>query len=144
VTGPVQRPSARVRLEASLLDAEGDAASPAAAARLTTPRLTVLVVAAEADLRRYVRECLRDRPELHVVEAATAAAAAALAATHAVALVVVDDETRDALDACPACGAVLLVDDPPRGAAASGGRVRLLGRPFTAEELGAEVERLIE
>ena len=53
-------PSPRVRLEVAFLDADqaapAPAPSPAADERAC---LTVLVVAAEVDVRRYVRECLR-------------------------------------------------------------------------------------
>ena len=38
---------------------------------------------------------------------------------------------------------VLLVDDVPRDAPAPAPRLRLLGRPFTARELVAEVDRLV-
>ena len=38
--------------------------------------------------------------------------------------------------------AIVIVDDVPHGAPASGPRVRLLARPFTAEGLVAEVARL--
>ena len=40
--------------------------------------------------------------------------------------------------------AILIVDDVPHGAPASGTRVRLLARPFTAEGLVAEVRRCLE
>ena len=39
--------------------------------------------------------------------------------------------------------AIVIVDDVPRGAPASGARVRLLARPFTAEGLVAEVGQLL-
>ncbi len=139
---PVPPASPRVRLEAALLDA--DRAAPAPAAALdgrTCP--TVLVVAREADIRRYVRECLRERAELRVVEAATVAAAVTLAAAHEPACLVVDRPERGVLDALASHPAVLLVDDVPRGAPESAARLRLLARPFTAAELVAEVDRLI-
>lgn len=103
----------------------------------------MLVVAAEADLRRYVRECLRDRPELCLVEAATMSAAVALAARHPPACLVVDDPERDVLAALASHRAVLLVDDVPRDAPASATHLRLLARPFSARELVAEVDRLL-
>ena len=99
---PVPGPSPRVRLEAALA------------------RTTVLVVAAEEDLRRYVRECLRERPALRLLEAESVPAAVALAAHRA----------------------VLLFDDVPRDAPAWA-RLRLLARPFTARELAAEIDRLL-
>ena len=140
---PASHPSARVRLEAALLDA--DEPAPAFAA---VPEggacSTVLVVAAEPDLRRYVRECLREHPALRVVEAATVAAAVGLAARYPQACLVVDEPERAVLGALAASRAVLLVDDVPRDAPTSATRLRLLARPFTARELMAEVERLVE
>ena len=83
-------PSAWVRLEAALLEA--DESAPAFAAVPNGGACsTVIVVAAEPDLRRYVRECLRERPALRVVEAAAVAAAVALAAVHQPACLVVDE-----------------------------------------------------
>jgi hypothetical protein len=38
---------------------------------------------------------------------------------------------------------IVIVDDVPHGAPASGTRVRLLARPFTAEGLLAEVDQLL-
>lgn len=135
-------PSARVRLEAALLDA-GQAAPAPSAAPDGGACTTVLVVAAEADLRRYVGECLRERPALRLVEAATVPAAVALAGQLPSACLVVDEPERDVLAALASHRAVLLVDDVPRDAPASATRVRLLARPFAARELLAEVDRLV-
>ena len=44
-------------------------------------RLTVLVLAAEADVRRYVRECLRECADVRMVEAVSVAMALTLEAT---------------------------------------------------------------
>ena len=134
-------PSPRVRLEAALLDA--DPAAPAPAAPDGRACTTVLVVAAEADLRRYVGECLRERPALRLVEAATVPAAVALAARHPSACLVVDESERDVLGALAAHRAVLLVDDAPRDAPAPAAHIRLLARPFSARELLAEVDGLV-
>ena len=72
-----------MRLEVAFLDADQAAPAPAASSGSTSAAArTVLVVAAEADLRRYVRECLRERTDLRVLEAATVAAAVALAAQY--------------------------------------------------------------
>jgi hypothetical protein len=100
----------------------------------------VLVVAAEADLRRYVRECLRDRSDVRLVEASTVTAGVTLAASQSPELLIVDDPERDVLATLPDRRANVIVYDVPRGGAASGSRVRLLARPFTAEELVAEVD----
>src|SRR5215213_1033441 len=95
---PPPRPSPRVRLEVELLDADQDAPAPDPLAALDERTcLTVLVVAAEADLRRYVRECLRERTDLRLLDAATVAAAVALAAHQLPKLLVVDEPERDVL-----------------------------------------------
>jgi hypothetical protein len=135
-------PSARVRLELAFLD-DGrvvPASPPPALGERSGP--TLLVVAAEGDLRRYVRECLRERADLQVVDAATVDAAVALAAQLRPELIVVDEPERDVLAALPHLGAILLVDEVPRGASGAGPRVRLLARPFSADALMSEVARL--
>jgi hypothetical protein len=137
-------PSPRVRLEVAFLDA--DQAAPAPAPQSAPDErewITVLVVAAEADLRRYVRECLRERTDLRLLEAATVTAAVALAARYSPELLVVDEPERAVLVRLSQLRAIVIVDDVPRGAPASGTRVRLLARPFTAEGLVAEVGQLL-
>ena len=64
---PTPPPSAspRVQLEVAFLDGDEAAPAPTPATALNERlHLTVLVVAAESDLRRYVRECLRERTDL--------------------------------------------------------------------------------
>jgi len=137
-------PSPRVRLEVAFLDADQAAPAPAQSSSADERAcLTVLVVAAEADLRRYVRECLRERSDLRLLEGATVSAAVTLAADHSPDLLVVDEPERDVLATLSHLRAVLIVDDVPRGAQALGSHVRLLSRPFTAERLVAEVSQLL-
>jgi len=136
--------SARVQLEVALLDADQAAPAPAAPAALDDhTRLTVLVIAHEADLRRYVRECLRERTDLRLLEAATVAAAVALAAHCSPDLLVVDEPASDVLARLSSVRAIVIVDDVPRDTPAPGVQRRLLARPFTAERLLAEVGRLL-
>jgi hypothetical protein len=135
--------SQRVRLELAFLDADRPAPAPAPPALDERMRLTVLVVAGEADLRHYVRECLRERPDVRVIEAATVAGAVELAVLHPPELLIVAEPERDVVAALPRAGAILLVDDVRHGASVSGARLRLLALPFTADELVAEVGRLI-
>ena len=136
--------SPRVRLEVAFLDADQAAPAPAPSPAADEHAcLTVLVVAAEVDLRRYVRECLRERTDLRVVEAATVAAAIALASGGVPDILVVDEPERAVLDSLCQLRAVIIVDDVPRGAPASGTHVRLLARPFTAERLVAEVSDVL-
>jgi hypothetical protein len=136
-------PSSRVQLEVAFLDA--DHAEPAVSSPATLdehPCLTVLVVAAEADFRRYVRECLRERRDLRVVEAATVTAAIALAAGSSLDLLVVDAPEGDVVAVLTPLRAIVIVDDVPQGIPA-GSRVYLLARPFTAEGLVAKVRQLL-
>jgi hypothetical protein len=133
-----------VRLELAFLD--GDEAVPvpnAHAADGSGPALTVLVVAAEADVRRYVRECLRERADVRVVEAATVAAAVEMAAMDAPRLLVVDEMEREVLVSLADVRAIVMVDDVPHGAPPPGSRRRLLARPFSADRLVAEVSELL-
>jgi hypothetical protein len=140
-----QDPSPRVQLEVAFLDADQPAPADATPAVLDErTHLTVLVVAAEADLRRYVRECLRERSDLRVLEAATVATAVTLAANCAPALLIVDEPESDVLVPLSQLRAIVIVDDVPRDAPGSGTRRRLLARPFSAEGLAAEVGRLLE
>lgn len=137
-------PSSRVRLEVALLDTNQAGPLPApSAAPDERPCLTALVVAAESDVRRYVRECLRERADLRLVEAATVAAAVALAAHSPPEFLVVDEPERDVVRALSSLPAIVIVDDVPHDSLASGTRLRLLARPFTAERLKTEVDRLL-
>ena len=135
-------PSPRVRLEVAFLDADQAAPAPAPTAD-ERACLTVLVVAAEVDLRRYVRECLRERSDLRLIEAATVSTAVTLAADCSPDLLVVDEPERAVLTTLSQLRAIMLVDDVPRGAPMFGAHVRLLARPFTAERLVAEVGQLL-
>jgi hypothetical protein len=143
---PNQPPSARVRLEVAFLD-DADVPSPspapAPAGHDERPRLTALIVAAEPDVRRYVGECLRVRggTDLQVHEAATARGAAELAARTPPDFVIVDES--DDLERLSHLRVILIVDEVPYGAAAATPRMRLLGRPFSAEQLTAAVEQLL-
>jgi len=136
-------PSPRVRLEVAFLDADQTAPAPASPALDEQPCLTVLVVAAEADVRRYVRECLRERTDLHVLEAATLTQAVALAENHFPELLVVDEPESDVLVTLSHLRAIVIVDDVPHGASPPASRRRLLARPFTAESLVREVSQLL-
>jgi hypothetical protein len=137
-------PSPRVRLELAFLDADQSAPAPAPPSALDERTcLTVLVVAAEADVRHYVRECLRERTDLRLLEAATITAAVTLAESYLPEILIVDEPESDVVVTLPQLRAIVIVDDVPRGAPASETRVRLLARPFTAEGLVAEVGRLL-
>ena len=133
-------PSAGVRLEVAILAADQITSADAPAVASDEPvRLTVLVLAAEADVRRYVRECLRDSVDVRVLDAATVAVALTLEAQAAPQLLIVDAPQSDVLVALPRARARVIVDDEPRREQLAGARVRFLARPFTADQLVAEV-----
>jgi len=137
-------PSPRVRLEVAFLDADQAVPAPTPSSVADERAcLTVLVVAAEADLRCYVRECLRERTDIRVVEAATVTTAVTLAADYSPDILVVDAPERDVLATLSRLRAIVIVDEVPRGAPTLGTYVRLLARPFTAERLVAEVSQLL-
>jgi len=137
-------PSPRVRLEVAFLDADQAAPAPVPPAALDERTcLTVLVVAAEADFRRYVRECLRERTDVRVLEAATVTVAVTLAGVYSPELLVVDGPQRDVVVTLSQLRAVVVVDDVPHDAAGVEPRLRLLARPFAAEGLMAAVGQLL-
>jgi hypothetical protein len=140
---PTPPPSPRVRLELAFLDADQPGPAPAAPALEGRTCLTVLVVAAEADLRRYVRECLRERTDLRLLEAATVTVAASLAAVCAPGFLIVDEPESAILDTLSHLRAIVIVDEVPHDVLGVGSRVRLLAGPFSAERLLAEVGQLL-
>jgi hypothetical protein len=89
-----------------------------------------------------VGECLRERTDLRLVEAATSRRPS-LSRRRTRRRFVVDEPERDVVAALAQLRAIVIVDDVPRGAAATAERVRLLARPFTAEGLLAEVVDLL-
>lgn len=139
-------------MEVAFLDAHEAATAPNHSVLDAGGFLAVLVVAAEADFRRYVRECLRERPELRLVQAGSVTAAVALAAHHQPALLIVDEPERDIVALLFPLRAIVIVDDATpcvtvddRTAeiARAEQRVRLVARPFTAEALMREVRQLL-
>ena len=137
-------PSPRVRLEVAFLDADQTAPAPVPPAALDERTcLTVLVVAAEADFRRYVRECLRERTDVRVLEAASVTAAVTVAGVYSPELLVVDGPQRDVVVTLSQLRAIVIVDDVPHTGPGVETRLRLLARPFTAEGLVAAVGQLL-
>jgi len=125
-------PSPRVRLEVAFLDDDQAAPAPAPPAAVDEQaRLTVLVVAAEADLRRYVRECLRVRNDLRILEAATVSEALTVAGSHSPELLVVDEPETDVLSTLSQLRAIVIVD------ASTSPRIRCHGRGGSS--LGGEI-----
>ena len=132
-------PSAGVRLEVAILAADQVAPARSATDANDGARLTVLVVAAESDVRRHVRECLRDCADLRVLEAPSVAVGLTLEAQARPQVLIVDATQADVLVALPRARAVVLVDDDPRREQNADARVRFLARPFTADQLVTEV-----
>jgi hypothetical protein len=135
--------SPRVRLEVEFLEADQAVRAPAFPSGDDERMLrAVLVVAGEADFRGYVRECLRERTDLRVVEAATVTKAVLLAAECSPVLIVVDEPEAEVVALLQRVWAIVIVDEIPRDATRQE-HVRLLVRPFTADELLAEVRQLL-
>ena len=128
-----------MRLEVELLASDQPAPLPAAAIGDHHQRRTVLVVAGDADVRRYVRECLRDRADLRVLEAAAIAMAKRLAALQPPELLIVDAPEAGVLDTVMDVRAVLIADDVARDAMPNA-RIATLARPFGARDLRALVD----
>ncbi|MDF2775856.1 MAG: hypothetical protein K0S86_5357 [Geminicoccaceae bacterium] len=130
-------PSARVRLEVELLASDQPAALPALDDQ--RQRHTVLVVAADADVRRYVCECLRDRDDLRVLETGTIELAERLATLHSPRLLIVDAHEAAVLSVILDVPAVLIADDVSSDAMRTG-RIVTLMPPFGGEDLEAVVD----
>ena len=135
--------SARVRLEVAILDADANLPALERPAADEHVQHTVLVVAAEPDLRRYIRECLRERRNVRIVEAKDVASSVGLTERASPRLLIVDESAARLLDAMPAVPAILIVDERAERADA-GTCVRVLAQPFSAEGLLAEVDRQLE
>ena len=135
-------PSERVRLEVELLASDRPAELTAPVSGDDSQRHTVLLVAEDADVRRYVRECLRDRADLRVLEASTVAMAERLVAAHRPRLLIVDARDAAVLRAIVDVRAVLIADDAPLDATPSG-RIVTLVRPFGGRDLEAFIDALL-
>ena len=140
---PTPPPSAGVQLEVAILAADHDAPEREPAVTDERRHRIILVVAAEADLRRYVRECLRECTDVLLLEAETIAAALVVMARESPRGLIVDEREGAILMVPSRVRAILLVDAVPRWAPPDA-RVRLLARPFSADQLLAEVDRLLE
>jgi len=103
---------------------------------------TVLVVIADADVRQYVRECLRDRVDLRVFEAPTVAIAEHLAELHPPRILIVERRDLAGLSAIEHARVVVIADDVSPDAVPNDRLVTLL-RPFGAQDLEAIVDRLL-
>ena len=135
-------PSARVRLEVELLASDQSAALTAPVPGDESQRRTVLMVAEDADVRRYVRECLRDRADLRLLEASAVSTAEQLAALHRPQLLIVDARDAAVLSTIADVRALLIADDVPLDAMPDSRVVRLM-RPFGRQDLEALIDVLL-
>jgi hypothetical protein len=135
-------PSPRVRLEVELLASEQPVELPAPTTGDIRQPHTVLVVIADADVRQYVRVCLRDRDDLRIVEAATIAMATQLAALDPPRLLIVDAPDARVLETVTDIRAVLMAEDDARGVPPNA-RITTLPRPFGGQDLESLVDRLL-
>lgn len=131
-----------MRLEVELLASDAPAAVPAPAVGDRPQRYTVLIVVGDADVRRYVRECLHDRADLRLLEASGVAMAEQLAALHRPDLLIVDAREAAVLSAIADVRAVIISDDVPPDAQPNS-RIVTLMRPFGGQELEALIEVLL-
>jgi hypothetical protein len=142
--GPDDRapaPSPRVRLEVELLASDQPAPKLAPAIGDRRHQHTVLVVAADPDVRQYVRECLRERDDLGVLEASAVAMAERMVAEHAPELLIVDGRDAAVLRAIPEGRAILLADEVPVDMPRA--HIATLMPPFGGRNLQALVDLLL-
>ena len=143
---PSPPPSARVRLEIDILAGEHAVPAPVASdgGSLREDARTVLVVAADADLRRYITDCLRPVGGLRLLEASRAGDARALLTHDAPHLVVVDAPERAILAALRDTPVILLANAVRRvDPLIEQGRLVPLAPPFTPAHLTALAVRLL-
>jgi len=114
---------------------------------------TVLVVAADPDMRAYVRQCLVHVTAVRVVEASNAATVARAVQSAIPQLVVVDvdgDPGRSSVErllgrstALQFVPMIMITDDFHHGDRSGHGPAAILVKPFNARRLCAEVHRLL-
>jgi DNA-binding response OmpR family regulator len=158
---PPTSSSDRVRLEVSILSSASDDGAPEAEdeASGTRPDLrTVLVVAAESDMRIYVRRCLRRHGGIHVVETADRVSAVRAGTLTPPDIIILDADgpqpaAKALVGALRSEGAfasvpLLIISDEEEHDAelrhgSSVTRSAILVKPFNSSQLCAEVERML-
>ena len=148
VPPPMSRtPSTHARLEAEILRSElappRDAPQPTGDLSDPIDQRIVLIVVADASLRRYVRECLRDSARFFVRDVETPRAAIEFVARVEPCVIIVDRVAEQVMRVLVDVR-VIVIDDGLRGAEYEyGDRSAVLMSPFTAETLVAEIDRLL-
>ena len=134
--------SERVRLEVAILAADDVPPKNAPPPQGDSNVITILAIAADADIRWYVQDCLRGRENVRVLAAATVADALTLAARETPRLLIVDSSETQILMALHV-RAVILVDERRPDDRPGDSNVRFVARPFTSVRLWAEVDALL-
>ena len=135
--------SPTVRLEVEFLHGEPEASREIDASSSGKRCAKVLVSSPDSHVREHVRECLRRCDDIQLIESATLDQSIEDATDDSVRLVIVDLAFVDLLVAHAMMPAIVVVDDVPRSYAPRNGRIRLLTRPFSADELVSEVRRAL-
>jgi hypothetical protein len=131
-----------VRLEVDILVSEPGAPNPPIAPVRDDSCRVVLVVSADGDVRRYIRESLCDRVDLRVLEASTVHDARRISEHTAVSLVITDIPATHGFAPPPRVPAILITDESSDGMPPAAECVAVPG-PFTAERLAGVVARLL-
>ena len=142
------QPSARVRLEAELLTTQLAADRPINAGEAAVENAgrvrTVLLVAADAELRHYVRECVHDVPQVRLIEASSPVDALEMTRRTMPNALIVDRSAASLLTSLADVRAIVITDEPGGITLRRGARLVLLSEPFRRESLALEVERLVD
>jgi hypothetical protein len=133
--------SPRMSLEVAILS--GEAADSGVGPPVAPGDRCILVVSPNADLRRYVGQCLRQRRGTAVLEAPAAAAALAMLPSVAIHLIVADEGEAGPLLGLAAPGTLVIGDGAAHASAALPGAVGCITPPFSAASLLAAVDRVL-
>ena len=137
-------PSARVRLEVDILT-PGHFRAPAPLTEMAGGDATriVLLCAVDADVRQYLRECLREHVDVRIVETDSVAHGVELADAFPPSLLIMDRANAQLASALGAVRGIVIADEPPQQELMPDQRLTALLRPFSAESLSAVVNRLL-
>jgi DNA-binding NtrC family response regulator len=138
--------SPQVQLEIAILAAE--MAAPAHAPAAQPHARSVLIIAADADLRRYIADCLSENRELHVAAAGSVADAVVCAQQQPPQLILVDAPNVHTREQFHGTCTIVVVDELPAAAqrvsdASTTAPVAYITRPFNARSLLELVDRLL-
>ena len=135
-------PSARVRLEVEILASGHPVLAPVTYVGAESARRIILVCAAEADVRQYLNECLREHADVRIVAASTVPGAIALARAYPPRLLIVDFASVALASVLSDVRGILLADEVLQQSAQAES-LTILARPFSAMSLSLAVDRLL-